>query len=514
MLNRVARTIREWFSRNRRLAVGGVLLLAAGLVAAVLLTGGDEGAEAQSEDDHGSGTAVTRWTDQMEIFFENPPMVAGQTSEPWAVHVTQLAGYEPVRSGSLTLRFRGPDGNVYSMTADSTSQPGIFTPAPQLPKAGTYELLMEVNSPQVSGRALIGELAVYESAEAAPHGHGAGGGISYLKEEQWESGFGVAQASTQSIPYSVEMSGEVVPTSGRTASVSAPVSGLVRAPGNIRAPAPGDRVEAGQALAVLSPLEGESSFTELKSKVERLRREVSRLERLYEVRAIPEKRLIETRAELDAAEAALSSMGGGGSSGYNYVVRAPIAGVVDRRFLKLGARVAAGDSLFSIVNPEWVWLKMRVPAEHASRAESASGAVFRPEGGEFYRAADEVVSVGSVIDRKTRTLPVLLAAHNSGGRLKLGMYVDGRLQLGEERTGVAIPNAAIQREDGQAYAFVQTGGETFQRRSLTLGPVGEDYTIVQQGIEEGEYVVTEGAYQVQLASLNADEAVQGHGHPH
>jgi RND family efflux transporter MFP subunit len=238
------------------------------------------------------------------------------------------------------------------------------------------------------------------------------------------------------------------------------------------------------------------------------------MERLYEVRAIPEKRLIETSHDLEAAEAALESMGGGGGSGYNYVVRAPISGVIDRRSLELGAHVAAGDSLFSIVNPERVWLKMRVPAEHAAQAESATGAVFRPEGTEFTRAADEVVSVGSVIDRRTRTLPVLLAARNGDRRLKLGMYVDGRLQMGEERTGVAIPNAAIQREDGQAYAFVQTGGETFQRRSLTLGPVGETHTLVQQGLQEGEYVVTDGAYQVQLASLNADEEVQGHGHAH
>ncbi len=51
------------------------------------------------------------------------------------------------------------------------------------------------------------------------------------------------------------------------------------------------------------------------------------------------------------------------------------------------------------------------------------------------------------------------------------------------------------------------------RRVLTLGPSDGEWTLVASGIRSGERVVTEGAYQVRLASLNASE-IADHGHPH
>jgi len=46
-----------------------------------------------------------------------------------------------------------------------------------------------------------------------------------------------------------------------------------------------------------------------------------------------------------------------------------------------------------------------------------------------------------------------------------------------------------------------------------LGATDGRYTLVTRGVEAGEYVVTKGAYQVYLASLNTSE-ISDHGHPH
>ena len=68
-------------------------------------------------------------------------------------------------------------------------------------------------------------------------------------------------------------------------------------------------------------------------------------------------------------------------------------------------------------------------------------------------------------------------------------------------------------EDGQPVAYVQTEGESFERRPLGLGATDGSYTLVERGVEAGEYVVTTGAYQVYLASLSTGE-IGDHGHPH
>jgi cobalt-zinc-cadmium efflux system membrane fusion protein len=59
---------------------------------------------------------------------------------------------------------------------------------------------------------------------------------------------------------------------------------------------------------------------------------------------------------------------------------------------------------------------------------------------------------------------------------------------------------------------VQRGGETFERRTVTLGARSGDTVQIVEGVKAGERVVTKGAYLVRLASLST--SVPAHGHVH
>ena len=495
--------------------------------------GGDEhshsATQSSEEHSHGSRVTTTAWSDSVEIFSEHPSMVAGETSAPWAVHVTRLDGSRPLTEGTLTLRFRRPDGAAYVHTVEGPPERGIFTPQPTIPETGTLRLFMIVEGPQTEDTVEVGDLTVYESASSTPTLEGSSAEISYPKEQQWETEFEVAEARERSVQRSIEAPGTIEPVAGQFAKVSAPVSGLTPARANLGMPAPGDRVREGQTIATLSPSGGEGSYADLKGHVERLEREVRRAERLVEAEAIPRKRLVEARHDLRLARAALESMGGGSRSasqlastpsessasgaGFNYDLKAPISGRVQERHLAPGSRVEVGTVLYTIVDPSRVWIRLRVPTEHAAAADRATGAVFTVEGSDTRHEASRVVSTGASINSDTRTLPVRLEASNPTGALKLGMMVDARLLIDEAHSGVALPNEAIQTEDGRPVAYVQTGGESFERRPLELGPSDGQYTLVERGVQAGEHVVTAGAYQVYLASLGSSQ-MGGHGHPH
>jgi RND family efflux transporter MFP subunit len=486
------------------------------LLLAFLVVGCGGSEEVTPEDDHvHGGTAITRWTEETELFFEYPPMIAGTQSEPWAIHVTRLSDFSPVTEGTLTLAFRGTDGTVYTTRSESPVRPGIYTPAPQLPQPGSYELVMDVSGPQLQDRIRVGQIEVYADEGAVPHEEDqAEGGIVFLKEQQWPINFGVAEAAEREIPFTIEVAGEIVPAAGRMAEVAAPVSGLAQARANLSAPAPGDRVRAGQTLVVLSPTSQDNSYAQSKANVERLQREVERLTRLYEAEAIPEKRLIEARHDLEVAQAALEAMGGGtAGDGYNYAVRAPISGVVQARRFTPGQRVEAGAMLFEIVNPGEVWLRLKLPARYASAGGSAGSALFTVEGSDRRYRSQRLVSTGSAIDPASRTLPVIMSVDNGDGSIKIGQFATAQLEVGGTRSGVAVPNEAILNEDGEPVAYVQAGGETFERRPLTLGPTDGVHTLVASGVAAGEYVVVEGAYQVYLASLSTTD-IGDHGHAH
>ena len=97
-------------------------------------------------------------------------------------------------------------------------------------------------------------------------------------------------------------------------------------------------------------------------------------------------------------------------------------------------------------------------------------------------------------------------------RLRVGQSVNLFVETARAEDTLAIPSAAIVEEDGRPIAFVQAGGETFQKRDLTLGIRDGNWVQVLSGITEGERVVTKGAYAVRLASVSS--AIPAHGHVH
>ena len=459
-------------------------------------------------------TSVTIWTDSTELFFEYPAMIAGQTSEPWAVHVTRLADFSPITEGVLILAFRSPDGTVFTTRSQAPAQPGVFLPAPKLPVPGAYDLVVDIDGEQLKDRFGAGEIQVYASLADVPTDDVAGdAAIAFLKEQQWPIEFATEAASLREIRSSIEVNGEIEHAEGRVAEVTSPVSGLATVDGNTGAPVSGDRVRKGQSMISLSPTAQDDSFARAKADVERLNREVERLKKLVAAEATPENLLIEAEHDLDVARAGLEAMGASTEDGYLFSVRAPISGIVEERVFTPGARVEVGETLFRIVDLRRVWLELWLPARYASLAGTFKDAQFSVEGSPRRYQTSRIVSIGSTIDSENRTLPVVFEVDNPDESLKIGLLAQAQLYLEDVHSGVAIPTEAILLEDGLSVAYIQIAGESFERRILTLGPRDGDFTLVKEGIAEGEQVVSKGAYQVYLASLNTN-AISDHGHPH
>ena len=461
-----------------------------------------------------SGESMTIWTDSVELFFEHPDLVVGQEGAAWAVHLTDLRTFLPVEHGSLTLRFFAPSGAEMIHTEEAPSRTGVYSPAPTFSESGMHDLMMILSGDQLSDMIFVGPVLVYATEGDIPQlPEEPAVGISFLKEQQWPIDFETVEATEREIPNSLAASGRIIPVAGRRALVSAPVDGLVKADANRSAPAPGQRVRAGQTLAVLSPVGDDNAYAVQLANEQRLTRELDRAERLFEAGAIPEKRLENTRRDLEVARAALAAVGAPADGAYELALAAPISGVLTERLLAAGQRVSAGDLLFSIVDLQTVWMRFNVAASDAVRVSMTTGATFSVEGSSRVYRTNRIVSVGNEIDVRNRTLPVIVETGNADLSLKSGMLGDGRLLLGDPVNGIAVPNAAIRDEDGLLIAYVQIGGETFEKRAVRIGPSDGEWTLVESGVRRGERVVTLGTYQIKLSSLNTSE-LSDHGHVH
>jgi cobalt-zinc-cadmium efflux system membrane fusion protein len=463
-----------------------------------------------------AGGAITRWTDSTELFMEYPALIVGKP-DVFAIHFTDLTDFAPLRSGRVTLRFLPREGGApLTVVQETPRAPGIYGPRPNFTAPGVYDLVLLVESPQARDSILITGMRVYAKADDAPREEDGGEeGISFLKEQQWKTpGFRTEFAATGEMFATFDATGVIEAAAGRRAEVTAPIAGLVDAGAVARSPAPGQRVRRGEVLAYIIPSlgEGGSAYATARAELREAQDEYNRARRLVDAEAAPARRLHEAQIRLQAAREALAGFGGGGLAGGRIPIRSPIAGEVASRSVVPGSRLDAGAPLFTIVDPSLVWLRVNVPAAQASLVGERSGVSFRMEGSERQYQSAAVLSMGSVIDPASRTLPIIYQVPNSDGSLKVGANARVQIQTGTRITGVMIPAAAVLDEDGRPIAYVQLDGETFEKRDLTLGGRQGDRVAVVSGIQAGERVVTGAAYQVRLASLSTSVPAEGHAH--
>jgi RND family efflux transporter MFP subunit len=490
-----------------------------------------DAAEAQEEGDHGhghgGGLRYTHYTPLTELFVEFDPFVVGQESA-FAAHLTHLATFKPVSDGQLTVALAG-EGDEERVEAGVSDTPGIFRPLLTPRRAGKHRLTLRWSGPAGDSVHDLGEVTVHATAEAAA----AAGvtpearGFSFTKEQQWPMDFAAEAVVERDLRESVPATLTVRARPDAEALLTSPLEGIVRAPAS-GWPTVGQAVRRGQVvLHVVPRLGGESDVAELQLEVtrrqadaERAVRERERLQGLVEVGAVPEKRLLDARAEEKVMQAALRAARtrldgySGGATGVP--IRSPIDGIVLRVPAESGIALTAGQPLVHVADPERLWVEARVTEADAPLLAMPAGILLIPAAGEP-RSLDvgadvRLVGSGGAIDPATRTLPVIIEAPAAAVGLPIGTFLPGRVYTGTSQRGLALPASAVTDDAGVPVVFVQLEGESFERRPVEISYRDGAWVSVVAGVVSGERVVTRGVPQVRLASAGSAEI--GHGHAH
>jgi membrane fusion protein, heavy metal efflux system len=507
------------------------LRLTAWLLAAMTASACRAAAPVEPTAEEPPAIGVTTWTDRTELFMEYPPLVAGAETR-FALHLTDLSTFAPIRTGKVVVRFEGE--TIQRFEADGPSTPGIFGVDVKVPPARRYQVVVELHGSDLSDEHSVGVVTVHPddaAALASVGGDDGEGATSFLKEQQWTLDFRTAvvdgrlRRSVVSVPATVE------PRLGGSVEVRTAAAGRIAIDGGH---AIGTRVDRGDALVELIALNdriGEGPIRRLEvsaaeTALRLAREDLARVERLTSAGAVPARRLAEARAAEETAVARLriaeeqlrhlelSRTGeGSGSPDERVVVRAPMSGVIALSAATPGATVEAGALLFRIVALDRVHVVGAVPEQHIARVEDASAAEIEVPGLPAPLAATRRIAIGRVVDPASRSVPVTFELVNPPSAVAIGQAVGLRLLTAASSADVTVPLEAVVDDGGQSIVFVQAGGETFERRPVGVGGAREGgFVVITRGLAVGERVVTRGAHLVRLAALSPQ--TPGHGHVH
>ena len=187
----------------------------------------------------------------------------------------------------------------------------------------------------------------------------------------------------------------------------------------------------------------------------------------------------------------------------SFPIRADVSGFVKKKFVQLGDHVMSGKVLFEIEDLSKVW----------GVFEAYEGDLQWLKPGEnikvFVQALPDksytlpITWIDPSIDPVKRVARLRVDISNSDRALKPEMFITGSVATGGAGKALTVPKSAVIWTGKRSVVYVKSGSgdvPRFALREVSLAPVSDELYAVQEGLKEGEEVVTNGTFSVDAAA--------------
>lgn len=187
-----------------------------------------------------------------------------------------------------------------------------------------------------------------------------------------------------------------------------------------------------------------------------------------------------------------------------YVVTAPVAGLLQSVDVRPGMTLTAGQSLVTLNGLETVWLELAVPESLANsiRIGDALEAEFSAFPSRSLQA--QVSEVLPTLNAASRTLRARLELDNFDGTLRPGLSARVQLAGQAEQDTLLVPTEAVLHTGRMTLVMVAEEAGRFRPQQVHTGGESGQQTIILSGLREGEQVVVSGQFL-----LDSEAQLQG-----
>jgi multidrug efflux pump subunit AcrA (membrane-fusion protein) len=157
-----------------------------------------------------------------------------------------------------------------------------------------------------------------------------------------------------------------------------------------------------------------------------------------------------------------------------------------------GESIEAGQPILRVARYDSLLARVDVPAGDVVSGDVATANIV-PLGYENRPLRGQRISLAAAVDPRTQGQPFLFRVDNPSLALRPGLSVTAYLEApGAPRKGVVIPRAAVVRQSGRNWVYVQTAADRFTRREVALeDPTAEGW--FSRSLSPGDRVATTGA---------------------
>jgi len=348
--------------------------------------------------------------------------------------------------------------------------------------------------------------------------------VKLSEEAARAAGIETVAVSRETFHPHLQAAGVIRPITDRSVTVRARVGGhVVRVLADV-----GRHVKGGDPLAYLDGPDVSDALARHRTAAAResaARAALERADRLLGLRAMSgaevEVRRTEweaTAAEAGAARDDLVRLGldpadaATAQPGRQYVVRAPMGGVVLERGVTPGLIVEKDAALFAIADLGSVWAIVDVFERDLGRIRDTGEVEIRTDAWPDRIFTGRIALVHPALDDASRTAHLRIAIANRDGSLRPGMFVTAAIPLQAATTveAMAVPSSAIQTIAGMKVVFVAKGEGVYEVRPVETRREAHGMVEIHSGVGEGERVVTGGTFVLKSEVLKGTIAGDEH----
>lgn len=279
----------------------------------------------------------------------------------------------------------------------------------------------------------------------------------------------------------------------------------------------GQHIRKGQKLYTIDAQQYQANYNQAianlnvqKANLNRAQKDANRYNTLAEQDAVATQLVDNANATLQAAQMQVTAAEANAravQTNLKYTtIYAPLDGTIGISQVRMGAAVAPGSMPLNTISSDNP-IAADVQADEAQMTRFTklqsqkqnprdSTLVLVLPGGERYPYPGTVRITDRAVDPQTGTLRVRVAFPNPNKTLRVGMNANIRVKNSTGTPQILIPYQAVTEQMGEYFVFVVGDSSKVAQRKLALGARINGNVVVNEGLKEGDLVVTKGTQKI------------------
>lgn len=196
---------------------------------------------------------------------------------------------------------------------------------------------------------------------------------------------------------------------------------------------------------------------------------------------------LDYKSQLENARAQQANVNIAQKANQDGVITSPINGVITKRQIEPGQTVAAGQTIFEIVDINELELQAKIPSDAQSALKIGQEVEFNIQGNSQKLSA--VISrISPIADLNSRQIEFFAKPNSAINSLSIGAFVDGNILSAQQISGQIIPLDSIVNATTQPYVWVVRQNKIAKVNIQILEQRYSDNSAIVSGLQSNDVI--------------------------